>query len=67
LKILELEDVNAQDALADGDDMENLAEIWSKIYTEDKKHIRETGWSYFEGPGKETDDESDTEGSMGQK
>ena len=47
--------------------MESLAEIWGKIYAEDKKHIRETGWSYFEGPGKENEDESDTEGSMGQE
>lgn len=43
------------------------AEIWSKIYQEDKKHIRETGWSYFEGPRKETDNESDSEDSQRQK
>lgn len=28
-------------------------EIWAKIFEEDQKHIRECGWSYFEGPKKE--------------
>lgn len=40
-------------------DMESFAEIWGRIYAEDKKHIRETGWSYFDGP-KEDNNESDS-------
>lgn len=47
--------------------METATEIWSKIYAEDKKHIRETGWSYFDGPPKEDKDESDSENRCEQK